>query len=90
MSENKLTFLSSKDPELAFAWSYFSDKRMENKEYGEVLQYMGTVLTPENTIRHEFRHRAVPGTNKRQYWGIPASPQFKIAVANNEFLGNWS
>jgi hypothetical protein len=71
----ELIFLKSNDPELVKAWENFPDKVMENKVYGEVLQYMGTVLE-DGAIRHEFRHRAIPKTNERKYWHIPASKNF--------------
>jgi hypothetical protein len=77
--ETKILFLDSKDPEFNYAFSHFEDPVMHNKQYGEVLQYMGTVFYPEG-IKHEFRHRAIPGTNERKYWKIPASPAFNGKV----------
>lgn len=54
------------------AWSAFTDREMYNGELGEALQYMGSVKRGSGW-KHEFRHRAVPGTNQRQYWSMPAS-----------------
>ena len=73
--EAQLIFLKHNDPELIKAWSNFPDKVMENKQYGEVLQYVGTVLE-HGKVRHEFRHRAIPTTNERKYWHIAASGNF--------------
>lgn len=74
---NKIIFLELNHPELAWAWNMFPDKSMYNDTYGESLQYMGTVLDADTyVVHHEFRHRAVPGTNQRKYWHIHASLKF--------------
>jgi hypothetical protein len=88
--ENKLTFIERDDPEFTFMFNSFPDKEMYNKQYGECLQYMGTVLKPSGNIHHEFRHRAVPGTNKRQYWQIEASNSFHVKVKLGNYKGTWS
>ena len=69
-------WLSSEDPEWDAAWSVFPDPDLYNQEYGECLQYMGTVSVPQCGYAHEFRHRAMPGpgTNQRQYWRLPCTP----------------
>lgn len=77
---NDLIAISPKDPEWNCMFSAFTDTVMLNKECGEVLQYMGTVVERYQgkiqSIYHEFRHRAVPGTNQRKYWKIGATPDF--------------
>ena len=69
----RLAFMTREDGEWERAWSQFPDRAMWNPEYQESLQYMGSVETYPGAWRHEFRHRAVPGTHQRQYWYIPAS-----------------
>ena len=75
-----LYWLSSEDPEWDAAWSAFPDPALYNEQYGESLQYMGTVAVPGDggtsfgSYVHEFRHRAMPGTNQRQYWRLPCTP----------------
>lgn len=98
VGKENLVALSQEDPEWNYMFRAFNDPVMHNKEYGEVLQYMGTVITPKakkdflgETIvnildyeaRHEFRHRAVPGTNERKYWHIPASLDFRLRLEEN-------
>jgi hypothetical protein len=82
---NSLIFVEHTDPEFSYAFCQFPDPVMRNETYCESLQYMGTVITPNDVIYHEFRHRAVPGTNERKYWRIPASPSFKERVKRGEF-----
>ena len=65
-------WLSSEDPEWDAAWSAFPDPTMANG--GEALQYMGTVTAPQCGYAHEFRHRAMPGTNQRKLFRIPCTP----------------
>jgi methionine synthase II (cobalamin-independent) len=84
--ENSITkdliFLEHDNPEFKSMFEYFPDPLMENKELGEVLQYMGTVIERNkikgsiSQIYHQFRHRALPGTNERKYWNISASDPF--------------
>lgn len=83
--ENKLFFLESTDPEFTKAFESFPDKVMHNPVYGEVLQYMGTVIEPTGAMRHEFRHRAMPDTNQRKYWHIPVSEALAIRIRRGEF-----
>ena len=90
MERNKLTFLERTNPEFTFAFQHFVDPEMYNKEYGECLQYMGTVLASNGLVHHEFRHRAIPITNQRQYWKIPASKRFQYEVTTEIYKGNWS
>jgi hypothetical protein len=67
-------FVDHDDPEHAAMWRRFDDPIMLNDQYAECLQYMGTVPLDQATpYVHEFRHRAVPGTNQRQYWRVPCS-----------------
>lgn len=93
MSKGKLIFLEQDDPEMQKAWNYFPDKQMYNAEYGEVLQYMGTVVARLGETRHavggrhEFRHRAVPLTNERKYYSVPLGTEFKKRVKLGEFDG---
>jgi hypothetical protein len=68
-----LYFIAGEDKEWDFVWSHFPDKVMYNAQYGEVLQYMGSICRNGHFL-HEFRHRAIPGTNERKYWKVPASP----------------
>ena len=86
----KLTFLDREDIEFTFAFASFEDKEMYNKVYGECLQYMGTVLDVENGLTHEFRHRAIPGTNERKYWRVKASNDFHQRVHSGQYKGQWS
>lgn len=77
-----IEFLLNDDPELQVAWQQFEDPVMHNPATGEYLQYMGTVARPgdgfvDGGYVHQFRHRAVPGTNTRQYWNIPATHGWK-------------
>jgi len=90
MRENKLTFLDHNNSEFIFAFQHFVDPVMENKEYGEVLQYVGTVLEPGGLVHHEFRHRALPIGNERKYWHIQASKRFQYEVSSGAFTGRWS
>jgi hypothetical protein len=83
--ENKLFFLEHTDPEFNVAFSHFPDPVMRNAEYHECLQYMGTVVAPSGTAHHEFRHRAVPGTNERRYWKIPVSTALTRRIQAKEF-----
>lgn len=72
----KIYWLSTEDPEWDKAWSSFRDRDMYNAAYGESLQYMGTIEVPgigAGHYFHEFRHRAVPRTNQRQYWKVLAT-----------------
>lgn len=85
--ETKLIFLDQTDPEFTVAFSHFEDPVMYNDRYGESLQYLGTVIEPVGAVRHEFRHRAVPGTDERKYWHIEPSVQFKKRVRDGEFKG---
>lgn len=79
---HKLIFVERTDPEFNFMFSHFVDPVMRNELYLESLQYMGTVLEVNSgRIFHEFRHRAVPGTNERKLWQIEASPNFKARAA---------
>jgi hypothetical protein len=55
----------------------------------EVLQYLGTVLAPNGSIWHEFRHRALPGTNERKYWKIPATLRFTLDVQDGTEKLDW-
>ena len=89
MERNKLTFINRDNPEFTFMFQSFVDPVMENKEYGEVLQYVGTVLAPNGLVHHEFRHRCNPLTNQRQYWHIPASKRFQYEVTTGIFQGKW-
>ena len=70
----KIYWLSREDPEWDAAWSAFPDPALYNKEYGESLQYMGTIAACHCGYAHEFRHRAMLGTNERRYWRIPCTP----------------
>ena len=72
MEQTPIYWLSKEDPEWDAAWSAFPDPSLAN--YGEVLQYMGTVNAPQCGYVHEFRHRAMPDTNQRRYWRIPCTP----------------
>ena len=73
--DTPLYHLSPEDPEWATAWGAFPDPEMYNDERGEALQYMGTVPATDSAggYIHEFRHRAIPGTQQRRYWGIRSS-----------------
>ena len=78
-----LIFLDSKSDEIVAAFNRAGngDPVMLNTSFGEVLQYMGTVVeVADHRVYHEFRHRAVPGTDQRKYWRIPASPECKLAL----------
>lgn len=68
-----IAFLAPTDPEWERAWSTFPDREMWNADACEALQYMGSAQTMQGYWRHEFRHRAVPGTNERRYWYVTAS-----------------
>ena len=70
----KIYLLSIEDPEWDAAWSAFPDPDLYNAEYGECMQYMGTVVAPPRGYVHEFRHRAMPGANHREYWRILCTP----------------
>lgn len=76
----KIYWLRTEDPEWDTAWSQFSDPTLYNAEYHESLQYMGTVAVPGDGwtdlggYAHQFRHRAMPGTNERRYWTFRCSP----------------
>lgn len=71
-------FLEPGDEELARAWGLFADPGMHNEEFGESLQYMGTWQLAGGWT-HQFRHRAIPGTNERKYWNIPVSAKWRAA-----------
>lgn len=81
---NKLIFLEQKDPEINYMFMTFPDPVMRNEEYCECLQYMGTVLFTNGDIKHQFRHRAIPGTNERKYWNIQPSANFMARVRKGE------
>ena len=78
----KIYWLSTEDPEWNAAWSAFPDPELYNEQYGERLQYMGTVArcteadgwpSGATIYVHEFRHRALPGSNQRWYAAVPAT-----------------
>jgi hypothetical protein len=90
-----LVFVPTNNPEIdrAFREAGNGDPEMYNEQYGEYLQYMGTVIAPtinyvlnmacpDYDVWHEYRHRAIPGTNERKYWQIPASYKFKTDLLN--------
>jgi cyclophilin family peptidyl-prolyl cis-trans isomerase len=86
MNNNRLFFIEMDDPEVDNVFKKHFPDSMYNEVYGEVIQYMGTVqnkLTGE--VWHEFRHRAVPGTNERKYWKINPSSEFIQRVRKGEF-----
>ena len=66
-------WLAREDPEWAYAWSHFSDPVMAHPASGECLQYMGSAQYLGRGWVHVFRHRQVPGSDRRQYWQVPAS-----------------
>jgi len=66
-------WLKRDDPEWARAWSHFPDPVMEHPASGECLQYLGSTQTPGCGWVHVFRHRQVPGSDRRQYWHVLAS-----------------
>ena len=70
----KIYWLSIEDPEWDAAWSHFPDPVLYNAQYGESLQYMGTIAVHQVGYVHEFRHRAMPATNQRQYWRFLCTP----------------
>ena len=85
--------LEDTDPEWSKAWGHFPDPAMWNDIYKESLQYMGTIANTaysgkpgECHYYHEFRHRAVPGSNERRYWKVAASldwnPESTTAIAH--------
>lgn len=96
--EAKVLLLDVKDPEIVRAFKVISpeDPVMYNKQWGECLQYHGTVIEPierveyspiagelkflDYKVYHSFRHRAVPETNERKYWNIPASLSYLIEI----------
>ena len=76
----RFAFLAPDEPEWEVAWSHFDPDRVRwNEAYHEALQYLGSVQTLQGYWRHEFRHRAVPGTNERQYWYITATEGWQPA-----------
>jgi len=66
-------WLERTDPEWACAWSHFPDLVMAHPVSGECLQYLGSAQYPGRGWVHVFRHRQVPGSDRRQYWQVPAS-----------------
>ena len=84
----------AKDCMLAVLSPDVFDLAMPNVEFGESWQYMGTVngeytdsLTGKKLVgwHHQFRHRAMPGTNERMYrfYGaskVPAGPEPVLVV----------
>lgn len=84
----QLVFLTHEDPEWIVMFSFFEDPEMYNEQYCECLQYMGTVIVDGGAhIEHQFRHRAVPGTNERRYWKVAPSNAFRKRVREGEFQG---
>ena len=77
--------LEQSDQEFINAYNAFPDKVMYNSTYREVLQYMGTAIYDSGIIKHEFRHRAMPVTNKRQYFQIEPTQEFKNKVYRGEY-----
>lgn len=81
-----LIFLDPRSDEVTAAFNKAGngDPVMHNATFGEVLQYMGTVVeAADERVYHEFRHRAVPGTDQRRYWRIPATPECMVALVEN-------
>jgi len=74
-------WLAREEPEWAYAWSYFPDPGMAHPASGECLQYMGSAQYPGRGWVHVFRHRQVPGSDRRQYWQVPASVGWQAGAA---------
>lgn len=79
-----LKFVKPGTPEWARMWSVAvpgPDKAQAHPANGESWQYMGST-NRRGRWEHEFRHRNLPGLDRRVYAAVPASDAWVATLPN--------